>query len=328
VSATEEEVYERLGLPWIPPPLREDEGEVVAALRDQLPRLVEPGDLRGDLHTHTDLTDGIAALEDMVAAAAARGWEYYAITDHAPNLFMQRMTDAKMLAQREAVRVLQARYPDLTLLHGTELNIDPDGEVDWPVEFLRGFDICVASVHSHFTQGREEMTRRLVRAAENPGVHVLGHPTARLIGRRPSVDADWDEVFAACARGRTVLEIDAFPDRLDLPADLIRRARRHGVKFAIDSDAHATGHFANLRYGVGTAQRGWLTPTTWSTPGRWSGCAPISTRRGRGRRDGGRLERRRPSRALSSRRVNAGYGVDTRRVNSRQRLFHLPAGSR
>jgi DNA polymerase (family 10) len=267
VSATEEEVYERLGLPWIPPPLREDGGEIQAALRGELPRLVQLRDLRGDLHSHTDLTDGTASLEDMVAAAAEYGFAYYAITDHAPNLFMQRMTDEKMLAQRDAVRALQARYPDMTLLHGTELNIDPDGEVDWPAEFLAGFDICVASVHSHFTQGPEDMTRRLVRAAENPDVQVLGHPTARLIGRRPSVDADWDEVFAACARGRTVLEIDAFPDRLDLPADLIRRARRHGVKFAIDSDAHATGHFANLRYGVGTAQRGWLTPddvvNTW-----------------------------------------------------------------
>ncbi|MCO5973711.1 DNA polymerase/3'-5' exonuclease PolX [Actinoallomurus soli] len=268
VSATEEDVYARLGLPWIPPPLREDEGEIEAALRDELPRLVELADLRGDLHTHTDLTDGVASLEDMVAAAAARGNAYYAITDHAPNLFMQRMTDEKMLAQREAVRALQERYPDMTLLHGTELNIDPDGEVDWPAGFLAGFDVCVASVHSHFTQDRAAMTRRLLRAVENPYVHILGHPTARSIGRRAPVDADWDAVFAACARARTILEIDAFPDRLDLPADLIRHARRHGVKFAIDSDAHAPGHFDNLRYAVGTAQRGWLTPedvvNTWS----------------------------------------------------------------
>ena len=267
VSATVEEVYERLGLPWIPPTLREDGGEVDAALKGELPRLVRLDDLRGDLHSHTTLTDGTASLEDMVAAAAAHGWDYFAITDHAPNLFMQRMTDEKMLAQREAVHALGERYPDLTLLHGTELNIDGDGEVDWPVEFLSGFDICVASVHSLFTQDRETMTRRILRAVENPGVHVIGHPTARLIGRRAPVDADWDAVFEACARHHTVLEIDAFPDRLDLPADLVRRALRHGVKFAIDSDAHATGHFANLRYGVGTAQRGWLTPddvvNTW-----------------------------------------------------------------
>ncbi|KAB2348858.1 DNA polymerase/3'-5' exonuclease PolX [Actinomadura rudentiformis] len=267
VSETEEEVYARLGLPWIPPTLREDGGEIEAALRGELPRLVTVDDLKGDLHSHTDLTDGLATLEEMVEAAAARGLEYYAITDHAPNLFMQRMTDEKMLAQREQVRALQAKYPDLTLLHGTELNINPDGEVDWDADFLAGFDVCVASVHSAFTQDKAEMTRRFVRACENPHVHVIGHPTARLIGKRPPVDADWDEVFRAAARTGTALEIDSFPDRLDLPADLIRRAVRLGVKFSIDTDAHALGHHRNIRFGVGTAQRGWLTPddviNTW-----------------------------------------------------------------
>jgi DNA polymerase (family 10) len=260
VSATEDEVYERLGLRWIPPTLREDNGEVQAALAGELPRVVRLDDLRGDLHTHTDLTDGTATLEAMVAEAAALGHRYYAITDHAPNLFMQRMTDAKMLAQREAVRALQARHPDLTLLHGTELNIDSSGAVDWDAGFLAGFDLCVASVHSAFTQDPAEMTRRFVAACQNPYVNIIGHPTARLIGRRPPVEADWDEVFRACAATGTALEVNSFPDRLDLPADLIRRALRHGVKFAIDSDAHAVVHLRNLRFGVGTAQRGWLTP--------------------------------------------------------------------
>ncbi|OLT19761.1 phosphoesterase [Actinomadura sp. CNU-125] len=267
VSETEDEVYERLGLPWVHPALREDTGEIEAALAGELPRLVTVRDLRGDLHSHTDLTDGIAPLEDMVAAAADRGLEYYAITDHAPNLFMQRMTDEKMLAQREQVRALQASFPDLALLHGTELNIDPDGNVDWDADFLAGFDVCVASIHSHFTQDQETMTRRLVRACENPHVHVIGHPTARSIGRRPQVDADWDEVFRAAARTGTAMEIDSFPDRLDLPADLIRRAKRLGVRFSVDTDAHSVGHHRNIRYGVGTAQRGWLTPddviNTW-----------------------------------------------------------------
>jgi DNA polymerase (family 10) len=260
VSATEEEVYGRLGLPWIPPTLREDGGEIRAALAGELPRVVQVEDLRGDLHTHTDLTDGTAPLEDMVAAAAALGHEYYAVTDHAPNLFMQRMTDEKMLAQREALRALEERHPDLTLLHGTELNIDASGGVDWDADFLAGFDLCVASVHSAFTQDQAEMTMRFVAACENPHVNIVGHPTSRLIGRRPPVDADWDEVFKACAATGTALEVNSFPDRLDLPADLIRRALRHGVKFAIDSDAHAVVHLKNLRYGVGTAQRGWLTP--------------------------------------------------------------------
>src|SRR5690349_10983679 len=145
VSRTEEEVYARLGLDWIPPALREDRGEIEAAAAGRIPRLVRENDLRGDLHTHTDLTDGVASLEQMVAAAQRRGYEYYAITDHAPDLIMQRMTDEKMLAQREQVRALEA---DLVLLHGTELNIGPDGSVDWDAGFLAGFDICVASVHS------------------------------------------------------------------------------------------------------------------------------------------------------------------------------------
>jgi DNA polymerase (family 10) len=257
VSETEEEIYERLGLEWVPPTLREDRGEIDAALRGELPVLVRESDLRGDLHTHTNLTDGVASLADMVEAASRRGYAYYAITDHAPNLYMQRMSDAKMLAQREKVRAIGAGR--MRLLHGTELNIDPDGEVDWPPEFLAGFDLCVASVHSHFNQSREAMTRRLVRACENPYVNIIGHPTARMIGRRGAVDVDLDEVFKAAARTGTALEINAFPDRLDLCDEHIFRARRYGVKFAINSDSHATGHLAVMRYGIGTAQRGWLT---------------------------------------------------------------------
>lgn len=265
VSETEEEVYARLGLPWIPPTLREDRGEIEAGLHGELPDLVEESDIKGDLHTHTDLTDGLAPLEEMIEAAAGRGYAYFAITDHGPNLYMQRMTDERMLAQRERVRALDGTYRTrgrrggLRLLHGAELNIDPEGDVDWPAEFLSGFDLCVASVHSHFNQGREALTRRLVRACENPYVNIIGHPTTRIIGKRPGVDADLDAVFAACARTGTALEINAHPDRLDLRDEDILRARRHGVKFAVDSDAHAALHLANMRYGVGTAQRGWLT---------------------------------------------------------------------
>ena len=164
VSRTEAEVYERLGMAWIPPTLREDTGEVQAALRGELPPLVTVGDIRGDLHTHTDLTDGVASLADMVATARARGYAYYAVTDHAPNLFMQRMTDEKMLAQREQVRRLGDQDGPMALLHGTELNIAPDGSVDWDEEFLAGFDVCVASVHSHFDLPRAEMTRRFITA--------------------------------------------------------------------------------------------------------------------------------------------------------------------
>jgi DNA polymerase (family 10) len=264
VSRTEEEVYARLGLAWIPPAMREDHGEIEAAARGEIPRLVRENDLKGDLHTHTDLTDGVASLEDMAAAAARRGYEYYAITDHAPDLIMQRMTDEKMLAQRDRVRALDA---PLELLHGTELNIAPDGSVDWDEDFLAGFDMCVASVHSHFEQPRAEMTRRFVTACENPRVNIIGHPTTRRIGRRPPVDVDFGELFRACARTGTALEINASPQRLDLPSDHVRAARDAGVKFAIDSDAHSVSDLGNMPYGVGTAQRGWLTPddviNTW-----------------------------------------------------------------
>lgn len=259
VASTEEEVYERLGLPWIPPTLREDRGEIEAALEGRLPELVTERDIRGDLHTHTNLTDGLATLEQMLEAAAARRYAYYAVTDHAPNLAMQRMTDEKMLEQRRRLRALQERFPKMTLLHGSELNIDPDGGVDWPAAFLEDFDVCVASVHSHFNQPKDQMTRRLIRAMENPHVHIIGHPTARLIGRREPIEFDLDEVFRAAARTGTALEINAFPDRLDLKDEHIAWARRYGVRFAVDTDAHATIHLDVMRYGVATAQRGWLT---------------------------------------------------------------------
>jgi len=267
-SRTEEEVYERLGLAWIPPAMREDHGEIEAAAQGRIPRLVRDHDLRGDLHTHTDLTDGVASLETMAAAAQRRGYEYYAVTDHAPDLIMQRMTDEKMLAQREQVRALAAQFTGgLQLLHGTELNIGPDGSVDWDADFLAGFDICVASVHSHFDQSRGEMTRRFVAACENPHVNVIGHPTTRRIGKRPPVEVDFGELFRACARTGTALEINASPQRLDLPSDHIRAARDAGVRFAIDSDAHSVSDLGNMPYGTGTAQRGWLTPddviNTW-----------------------------------------------------------------
>jgi DNA polymerase (family 10) len=269
VSRTEEEVYAKLGLQWVPPAMREDRGEVEAAGRGEIPQLVLIKDLKGDLHTHTNLTDGVASLADMVAAAERLGYEYYAVTDHAPNLIMQRMTEEKMLAQREQVRALKT---SLTLLHGTELNIAPDGSVDWDEasfdgQGLKTFDVCVASVHSHFDQSREEMTRRFIIACENPYVHIIGHPTARRIGKRAGVEVDFGELFRAAARTGTALEINASPQRLDLPADHIRAARDAGVKFAIDSDAHSVPNLGNMPYGIGTAQRGWLTPddviNTW-----------------------------------------------------------------
>jgi histidinol phosphatase-like PHP family hydrolase len=220
--------------------------------------LVRGKDLRGDLHTHTDLTDGIVSLEGMIAAAEARGYEYYAVTDHAPNLVMQRMTDEKMLAQRGQLRAL-ADSTGMALLHGSELNIAPDGSVDWDDGFLSGFDICVASIHSSFEQDRATMTKRFVTAAENPRVNIIGHPLTRKIGRRPPVETDLDALYAACARTGTALEINASPDRMDLPPQHIAAAREAGVKFAIDTDAHSLVDLTNMRYGVAAARFGGLT---------------------------------------------------------------------
>lgn len=257
-SADEADIYAKLGLPWIPPVLREDRGEVEAALAGHLPALVEAADLLGDLHVHTDLTDGLAGLDEMVAAAASRGYRYCAITDHAPQLAMQRMTRDKALQQRSKLPELACRHR-IEVLHGIELNIAADGSLDWDDDFLSGFDILIASVHSDFDQTRDEMTKRLLAAIEHPYVNVIGHPTTRVLGRRPPIEFDVDSVFAAAARTRTALEINAFPDRLDLCDELVRRAREYGVVFAIDTDSHAVPHLDYVRYGVAVAQRGWVS---------------------------------------------------------------------
>lgn len=257
VARTEEEMYEHLGLPWIPPTLREDDGEVEAALEGRLPKVVQDRDIRGDLHLHTTLTDGLSTLEEMVAAARARGYRYCAVTDHAPLLYMQRMTTEKALQQRAAVRALAGRA-GITVLHGSELNIQPDGSVDWDADVLAGFDVLIASVHSHFAMSKDDMTARIVRAMENPYVNVIGHPTGRTLGRRAPVDFDRETVFRAAVRTGTALEINAFPDRLDLDDHLARQARDLGVRFAISTDSHSARHLDYVRFGVGTAQRGWV----------------------------------------------------------------------
>jgi histidinol phosphatase-like PHP family hydrolase len=243
-------------------------GQIEAVLAATIPGLSKPAsghhalvqtkDLRGDLHTHTNLTDGIASLEDMVAAAKKRGYQYYAVTDHAPDLVMQQMTDEKMLAQRAEVAALADRA-GLALLHGTELNIGPDGSVDWEAGFLAGFDLCVASVHSSFDQDRQTMTMRFITAAENPYVNIIGHPLTRKLGRRPPVDVDLDALYEACARTGTALEINASPARMDLPPEHISAAKAAGVKFSIDSDAHSLGDLSNIPYGVASARLGGLT---------------------------------------------------------------------
>lgn len=258
-AQTEEQIYDALGLPFIPPVLREDAGELDAARAGTLPDLVTEDDIRGDLHSHTDLTDGRASLETMVAAAAARGYAYYVITDHAEGLSMTGVGREAMLEQRAQIARLQARTPSMRILHGSELNIGRDGSVDYDPEFLAGYDVLVASVHSHFRLGREETTRRLIAAMENPYVNVVGHPSGRLIGRREPIDLDLDAVIDAAIRTGTALEVNCFPDRLDLRDAHVRAAVERGATLSIDTDSHAPRDLENLRFGVATAQRGWAT---------------------------------------------------------------------
>lgn len=259
-ARSESDVYEALGLQWIPPAMREDAGEIDAAKSGTIPDVIQEKDLRGDLHTHTTMTDGHGTLEEMVAAAAGHGYAYYVVTDHAGDYMqMQRTTREKFLEQRAAIDKLQRKYPKMTILQGLELNIQPDGTVDYDPEFLATFDLCVASMHSHFTLDKATQTKRVTVAMENPNVHVIGHLTGRQIGRRAPIDLDFEHVCDVALTTGTALEINSHPDRLDLSDDHARLASQKGVMVSIDSDAHAVGHLDGIRYGVGTAQRGWTT---------------------------------------------------------------------
>jgi DNA polymerase (family 10) len=255
---TEEEIYKALGLPFIPPELREDQGEIQAAEAGALPKLLEFSEILGDLHVHTDWSDGKMSLSEAVEAGRARGLRYMAITDHMR--FAQAIPGLSvddLRRQIEEIHRLNESLKDLRLLCGVEANIGKDGTVDVPRELLSELDLVIASVHTHFRLSKKEMTARLLRAVEDEGVDVLGHPTGRLIGERPAYEVDWDEVFRRAAKAGTLLEVNANPQRLDLPADLIRRALEYGVRFIVGTDAHAPEHLDFLEYGVLTLRRGW-----------------------------------------------------------------------
>ncbi len=258
-GASEEEVYAKLGMSWIPPEMREDRGEIEVALQGRLPDLLTEADLRGDLHVHTNWSDGVDSLETMVAAARARGYDYIAITDHSVGLGVARgLSPVRVREQRRLIDHLNARYAPFRILHGIEVDIRADGSLDYDDELLREFDIVTASVHSAFDQPSERMTSRIIKAMQNPFVHVLNHPRGRLIGKREGYQLDLEAVIRAAAQLGTALEIDSQPDRLDLDGIWARRAKELGVTLAIDSDAHSRDHLAFLRYGVATARRGWL----------------------------------------------------------------------
>lgn len=263
---TEEGIYAALGLPWIRPVLREDSGEIEAAESGELPRPLEP--VLGDFHVHTNLSgDGRSSLEEVVAAARARGYRVLAITEHAEGTLSGVGRD-QLLSQREKLRALQAEIgQELRLLHGVELNIGPDGELDYDAEFRAGFDFCLASVHTHFDLDRAQQTRRIVAAMQDPSVRMIGHLSARMLGHRPGIDLDLDAVFDAAERTHTALEVNGGLTRLDLSVDVLRRARSRSFELALTSDAHHSRELDRVRYAALNAERAAIAPervvNTW-----------------------------------------------------------------
>jgi DNA polymerase (family 10) len=258
--ATEEEVYARLGMAWIPPELREGRGELEAAANGGFPRLVEESDLRGDVHSHTVASDGRNTIEEMATAAKARGYEYLAHTDHsATHGFGNHVTPDDLRRQIERVREADAKIDGIRLLIGTETNILPDGSPDYDDDLLAELDWVVGSVHTSFGMAEAEMTKRIVAACEHPYIDQIGHPTGRKIERRQPYAVDMHEVIAAAARTGTMLEINAAPDRRDLNDVHARHAAEAGVPILVNSDAHGIRELALVRWGIATARRAWLT---------------------------------------------------------------------
>lgn len=261
---TEEEIYEALGLDWIPPETRENTGEIQAAQHHKLPNLIGYDDLKGDLQTQTNWTDGEFSIEEMARAAMERGLEYIVITDHTKRLAMTHGLDEKRVRQQmkeidKLNEKLEMRGEKFRILKGSECDILKDGSLDLPDAVLKDLDVVGVSIHSLFNLPREEQTKRIIRAMENPHADILFHPTGRLIHKREAYQVDMDAVISAAKRTGTILEIDAYPARLDLKDEYIRKCVEAGVKMSIDSDAHTVSHFAVLEFGIAQARRGWAT---------------------------------------------------------------------
>jgi len=258
-GAGEEEVYQRLGYAWIPPELRENSGELEAAQNGTLPKLLDLADVRGDLHMHTTETDGKATLREMVEAAAALGYQYIAITDHSKALAMANgLDEARVVAFARQVRDLNRDGLPLRVFSGLECDILRDGVMDLAEDALAELDLVIGSVHSHMNLEPQEMTDRLLRALESPSIRIVGHATGRLLLQREAYAYDFDAVAARAAARQVLFEINASPERLDLPSHLVRLAKRKGCRFTISTDAHRPAHLHNMPFGVVTARRGWL----------------------------------------------------------------------
>lgn len=257
----EEDVYKTLGLPWIPPELREDLGEVEAAAAGRLPDLVEEKDIRGDFHVHSDWSDGHHPIEEVAMAAKARGYRYMLLSDHSRSLRVAGgLTAEELLEQMEKVRQLNRRLAPFRILMGSEVDILPDGRMDYPDRLLSRLDLVIAAVHSAFRQPKEAMTRRILRALANPHVTILAHPTTRLIGEREPIEADWGAVFRSAARSETALEINCYTQRLDLDDLQARRARELGAKLVLSTDTHSLDQLNDMGLGLSMARRAWAEP--------------------------------------------------------------------
>jgi len=259
-GANEEEIYSKLRLDYIPPELRENTGEIEAAEMHTLPRLITESDLQGDVHMHTVETDGRSTIEEMAQAARARGYQYMAITDHSKNLaFANGLDDKRALEHIERIRKAGEQMGDIKIFAGVEVDILPDGDLDLSDSVLAAMDIVIASVHSQFNQEPAKMTDRLIKAIENPNTSLIGHPTGRILLRRDAYSFDLDAVFKAASKHRVAMELNAYPDRLDLCDRHLRMAKERGVKIVISTDSHHTSHMEKIRYGVVQARRAWLT---------------------------------------------------------------------
>jgi DNA polymerase (family 10) len=259
--ATEEEFYHRLGLQYIPPELREAQGEIEKAAQGAIPELVELSDIKGDLHTHTEWSDGHDSIEELARAAQDMGYQYIAITEHSAGRGIAHGLDVDRLRQQIGeIKALNERLTGIHVLTGIEVDIRADGSLDLPHEILSELDMVNAAVHSAMNQSEEKMTRRVINAIENPDVDMIAHPTCRLIGEREPVAIDLETVFRAAAKYNKIVEINAMPDRLDLKDIHAFRARDLGVKLAIGTDAHSIAHLGLMRFGVGVARRAWCEP--------------------------------------------------------------------
>jgi DNA polymerase (family 10) len=259
-GATEQEIYGQLGLDWIPPELRENCGELDAAEKHTLPQLVRVEDIRGEVHMHTVETDGRCTIEEMALAARERGYQYIAITEHSKNLaFANGLDEKRTVEHAQRLRRASEQIEGITILAGIEVDILADGALDLDDSALAQLDVVIASVHSAFNQEPAQMTERLLRALENRYVSAIGHPTGRVLLRREAYHFDLDAVFKAAAERKVAMELNAYPDRLDLSDVHLRMARERGVKILINTDAHHTSHFEKLKYGVLQARRAWLT---------------------------------------------------------------------